>query len=157
MPAVVEFQTGKKTDNYYQHGTIEVTVRKIQKADPKVFDKLKNKADFKGYVPYYIFTDNKILSRQGKPDGNPPTSPIMNGVLKDGTEAGSVFGMGSLAGCEDTYFQDPTVGATASNCTVALAKTSDGPVVAVAFEGDDDVYPSSSDNPYSHDPVIWKQ
>lgn len=75
---------------------------KIKKADPKVFDKLKNKADFKDLIPYYIFTDNKILSHEGKQDGNPPTSPIMYGVLKDGRTAGKVIGLGSMEGCDDT-------------------------------------------------------
>jgi len=155
QPAVVEYQTGKKSDSYYQHGTIEVTVTKIQKADPKVFDKLKNKADFKNLIPYYIFTDNKILSHEGKQDGNPPTSPIMYGLLKDGRTAGKVIGLGSLEGCDDTYFDDPKVGATAENCTIAVAKKGGDPVVGVEFEGDDDVYPSSSDNPYNEKPVVW--
>lgn len=35
------------------------TVTKIVKADPKVFDKLENKADFKDLVPYYVFTERR--------------------------------------------------------------------------------------------------
>ncbi|MET3803323.1 hypothetical protein ABIB25_000307 [Nakamurella sp. UYEF19] len=152
---MVEYQTGKKGDSYYQKGTIEVTVTKIVKMDPKVFDTLSNKADFAGLIPYYIFTDNKILSYEGKVDGNPPTSPIMYGVLKDGTEAGRASGFGSLKSCEDTYFEEPKVGATAVNCTITLAKASGSPVFGAVYEGDFDLYPSSTANPYARNPIVW--
>jgi len=47
------------------------------------------------------------------------------------------------------------VGATAENCTIAVAKKGGDPVVGVEFEGDADVYSSSSDNPYNDKPVVW--
>lgn len=151
---VVEFARGKKTASYYQHGTMSVTVTKIVKQSPSIFDKLKNKKDFAGYTPYYIFADNKILTIESKSD-SAPTSPLLDGVLKDGREAGSVFGLGSLKGCEDVYFDDAEAGATSMNCTIALAKTTGPQVVGVAFQGDLDVYTDSSDNPYRKNPILW--
>lgn len=151
---VVEFANGKKTASYYQHGTISVTVTKIVKQSPSIFEKLKNRDEFAGYTPYYIFSSNKILSIESKTQA-PPTSPLLDGVLKDGTEAGSVIGLGSLKGCEDKYFDDPTAGAESVNCTVALAKNTGPQVVGVAFEGSYDVYPKSSDNPYRKNPILW--
>lgn len=151
---VVEFARGKKTASYYQHGTMSVSVTRIVKQSPTIFDKLKNKSDFVGYTPYFIFADNKILTIESKSD-SAPTSPLLDGVLKDGREAGSVFGLGSLQGCKDVYFDEPEVGETSTNCTIALAKTTGPQVVGVAFQGDLDVYQDSSDNPYRKNPILW--
>ena len=151
---VVEFARGQKTASYYQHGTMSVTVTKIVKQSPSIFEKLKNRDEFAGYTPYYIFSTNKILSIESKTQ-SPPTSPLLDGVLKDGTEAGSIIGLGSLKGCEDDYFDDPEAGAQSINCTVALAKNTGPQVVGVAFEGSYDVYPKSSDNPYRKNPILW--
>lgn len=153
--AVVEYQTGKKGEKYYQHGTMSAAITKIVKADPKVFDKLDNKAEFKDFVPYYVFSESKILSYEGAADGNPPTQIVIYGLLPDGTEAGKAIGLGSLEGCEDSYFDEPKVGATATKCTVTLAKKGGDPVVGAVYEGDTDLYADSADNPYTKKPVIW--
>ncbi len=151
---VVEFALGKKTSSYYQHGTMSVTVTKIVKQSPSIFDKLKNKKDFAGYTPYYIFADNKILTIESKTK-SAPINPLLDGVLKDGREAGSVFGLGSLQGCEDVYFKDAQVGGTSTSCTIALAKTTGAQVVGVAFQGSGDLYTDRSKNPYLDKPILW--
>lgn len=155
-PAIIEYQTGKKGEKYFQHGTMSTTVTKIVKADPKVFDTLDNKADFKDLVPYYVFSEAKILSYDGEKDGNPPTQAVLYGLLPDGTEAGKAFSFStSIAGCEDTYFDGPKVGATATKCSVTLGKKGGKPVVGAAYEGDTDLYADSTDNPYTKSPVVW--
>ena len=79
----------------------------------------------------------------------------MNGILKNGEEAGSAFGLATLKGCEDVYFEEPKVGATSTKCSIALAENAGSQVVGAAYEGSSDLYPDSSDNPYIKDPVIW--
>lgn len=153
--AVLEYQTGKKTDSYYQHGTFSTTIVKIVKGDPKIFDQIKNKADFKDYVPYFIYSQDVILTHEGTADGNPPTSSVLYGMLKDGSMAGKAIGLATLKGCDSEYFDDASVGAISKKCTVALAEKGGDPVVGVAFTGDDDVYPSHDDNPYNDKPVVW--
>lgn len=152
---MVEFQVGKKGKDYYHHGTIQITVTKIEKGDPKIFDKLKNKADFKGLTPYYVFTQNKILTSEGKKDSGSPTSPIIYGALKDGTDAGKVISFGGNLGCASAYFEDSVVGSTVTKCTVTLAKSGEQ-VVGVKYEGDDNLYETYSANPYVKNPVVWR-
>lgn len=149
------YQAGKKSDSYYQHGTFRTRIAKIVKADPKILDKLKNKEDFKDFVPYFIFSETEILTYTGKTDGNPPTPPILYGVLKDGKTAGKAIGFGGLQGCDSEYFDGPVVGASSTNCTVVLGPKAGAAVVGVAFEGDNDIYPKSDENPYIAKPVLW--
>lgn len=153
--AVLEYQTGKKSDSYYQHGTFSTTIVKIVKGDPKIFDQIKNKADFKDYVPYFIYSQDVILTHEGKTDGNPPTSSVLYSILKDGSLAGKAIGLATLKGCDSEFFDDASVGAMSKKCTVALAEKGGDPVVGVAFTGNDDVYPSPDDNPYNKKPVVW--
>lgn len=152
--AVVEYQTGKKGDSYYQKGTMKVAVTKVVKADPKIFDKLDNKADFKGYTPYFIFSESEILTYEGKADGNPPTQIVVYGIQANGQEVGKAIGLASLEGCDDTYFPEPKPGAKGTKCTVALSKS--GAVVGAVYEGDTDLYSDSSQNPFTKKPLIWK-
>lgn len=133
---------------------MSLTVTKIVQQWPSIFEKLKNRDEFAGYTPYYVFSDSKILTIETK-STVPPPLPVMNGVLKDGREAGSVFGLGSLKGCDDMYFDDPKVGVTGTNCTVALAENAGAQVVGAAFEGSSDLYPDSSNNPYLKKPISW--
>lgn len=47
------------------------------------------------------------------------------------------------------------MGATATKCSITLGEKGGDPVVAVAYQGDTDLYEDSSDNPYTKNPVIW--
>ncbi len=135
---------------------VEAKVTKIQKADPKIFDRLKNKADFKGLTPYFIFAEYKLISIEGNTETSGSLTPVISGVLQDGSDAGMAIGFGvGLAGCEDKFFQDNKIGDTATLCYTALARTTGAPVVGAKWEGDDYVDGTGARNKYKDNPVVW--
>ncbi len=135
---------------------VDAKVTKIQKADPKIFDRLKNKADFKGLTPYFIFAEYKLISIEGNTETSGSLTPVISGVLQDGSDAGMAIGFGGgLAGCEDKFFQDNKIGDTATLCYTALARTTGAPVVGAKWEGDDYVDGTGARNKYKDNPVVW--
>jgi len=135
---------------------VEAKVTKIQKADPKIFDRLKNKADFKGLTPYFIFAEYRLISIEGNTETGGSLTPVISGVLQDGSDAGMAIGFGGgLAGCEDKFFQDNKIGDTATLCYTALARTTGAPVIGAKWEGDDYVDGTGVRNKYKANPVVW--
>lgn len=156
--AILHKQVLESSNPRHTLGVIEATVTKIQKVDPKIFEKLKNKADFKGLTPYYIFVDYKLIAVEGNTETGGTLTPVITGVLKDGSDAGVAIGFGGgLEGCEDKFFEDNKVGDTATLCYTALAETKGAPVTGAQWEGDDYADGSGPKNKYRDNPVVWTQ
>jgi len=156
--AILHKQILESSNPRHTLGVIEATVTKIQKVDPKIFEKLKNKADFKGLTPYYIFVDYKLIAVEGNTETGGTLTPVITGVLKDGSDAGMAIGFGGgLQGCEDKFFEDNKVGDTATLCYTALAETKGAPVTGAQWEGDDYADGSGPKNKYRDNPVVWTQ